>query len=1111
MRSPRIIGALIVFLALCTSAKAADEEQGFLRFPDVANGQVIFTSEGDLWIAPLSGGIARRLTAHDGEERYAKFSPDGQWIAFSAQYDGNQDVYVIPVTGGEPKRVTYHPYGEGVVEWTKDGRIAYRTRAFSGLEDWQIYTVSAQGDFPQNLGLDKAALLSFEPNGSRAAYTQIFRNNATWKHYKGGLADQIWVADLKNKKYGKAPISTYVGHNSYPMWIGERIYFLSDSTGRKNLWSMKSDGSDQKQHTFHKNYDARWPSDGGSIIVYQLAMDLWKYDTATGKTERLNVQLPSERLYSRTRILDPSGYIDDFDLNKDGSWMVLAARGQLFTVPTKSRETVIRRLTSDFTARAKNPFYLDDQVVALTDATGEDEFFQYDPFLKDKPKPISRGNDIWRYAGRPSPDGKKVAFSDGNMTLWVMDAATGDLDKIATSKVWEIRDFSWSPDSRYLAYTNPQNQVIGTIHVYDLKDKQDHLVTDLMYNSYFPAWDPKGKFFYFLSETNFNPLPDQYGAQFVFYKTDKLYMYLLAKDARSPFAPDSSLLMPPKKEEEKKDEDKKDDKDKKGDKDEKKDEEEKKEEKVEVKIDWDGLQGRRVEIPVDPGYYYGLAAMENGLYYVSAEHVGMAPEGEPPKAALNLYKFDKRKSFTVSSGIDGFDISDDGKVVVVKKGSEFIRMDAGATEEPKGEGDEDPHVKLSGWSMTMDPRQEWRQMFREAWRIQRDFFYEPDMHGVDWPAVLKTYEPLIKRISTRDELNDLIGEMIGELNAGHAYVFGGDLHQPKSISVGLLGADISRDAASGYFRIDKIYAPDLSFKKWNSPLIASGVDAKVGDYIIAIDGTPANAVADYLMIMQDKAEKDVILTLNGKASTDGAHDALVRTISDESELRYIEWIRDRRAYVEKASGGKIGYAHFSDMSTQGLWEYGMQYYPQCDKPGMILDVRHNGGGSVATMILAQLNRKVWTVEKSRRSAIGPRPYTAFYGHYAIICDNETGSDGETFTQGAKLLELGPVFGTRTWGGWVGIRSDKPLNDKVWYTTPEFSGWGVIGDQKGHWLIEGHGVDPDYYVENDPGSVLAGKDPQLDASIEYLLKKIKDEPPELPKEPPIPKKDVNFPK
>lgn len=1098
---------VVLVWILVNGAQAQD--QGFLRFPDVAGGQVVFTSEGDLWIAPLDGGMARRLTVHDGEERYAKFSADGKQIAYSGQYDGNQDVYLIPATGGEPKRLTFHPGGDAVVNWSNDGRIMYRTAAFAGVRMTNIYTVSSEGDYPQSLGLDQAALACFEPKGSRVAYTRIFRNNATWKHYKGGLADQIWVADLKQKKYGKGPVSTFTGHNSYPMWIEDRIYFLSDSTGRKNLWSMKPDGSDQKQHTFHTDYDARWPSEGDGYIVYQLAMDVWKYNVKTGQTSKIDIRLPSERLRTRTRIIDPFAYITDFDLNEDGKWMVVAARGQLFTVPTKSRETLIRRLTPDYKSRAKHPFYLGDKVVTLTDVSGEDEFFEYDPFLKDKPRQLSKGNKVWRYAGYPSPDGKWIAYSDGNLTLWIMDAKTGQSKKVATSNVWEIRDFSWSPDSRYLAYSDPQNWEINAVHIYELDSGNDRMVTDLMYNCYYPDWDPKGKYLYFLGEANFNPMQDNHGAQFTYYQPDKLYMVLLTKDTKSPFAPDSSLLGTVK---EKEEEDKDKDKGKDKDKDKKKDEEEKKEEeKVEVKIDWEGLQDQMVEIPISPGYYWGLRAAEDMLYYMSRDNVGMKPDGDFPKASLNLYKFGERKHYSVMGDVDGYDLSDDGKVVVVKRGGEFIRMDAGATEEPSGEGDNDPHVKMAGWSVQLVPRDEWQQMFHEAWRIQRDFFYEPNLHGVDWPKVYQVYESLINRISTRDELNDLIGEMIGELNAGHAYVFGGDLDEPKHISVGLLGADLSRDESTGYFKIEKLYAPDKAFRDWNSPLIASGVNAKVGEYIIAIDGQPTPTVNNYLELLQDKADKDVILTLNSKPSAEGARDVIVKTLSDEDDLRYWDWVKGRRDYVYKASGGKIGYLHLSDMSTNGLWQFGHQYYPQYDKGAMILDVRYNGGGYIASMLLSQLNRKAWSTGRPRHGGLYTRPPATFYGHYAILCNHETGSDGETFSEGAKLLGLGPVFGTRTWGGWVGIRADKPLNDKVWFTSPEFSGWGIIGEEKGQWLIEGHGVDPDYVIENDPGAVLADKDPQLDAAIEYLLKKMKDEPMVLPKEPPIPRKEVNYPK
>jgi tricorn protease len=1093
-----MVPVVLVFMA---ASMTQAEDQGFLRYPDISGDKVVFASEGDLWIAPSSGGLASRLTIHDGGERHPKFSADGKWIAYDGDYDGNQDVYVIPTTGGEPKRLTFHGGGEAVTDWTPDGKIMYRCRYTTGQRLYKNYVVSPQGSYPEDVGLDEMALASFEPNGSRIAYTRIFRNLATWKHYKGGMNDEIWVADLKKKKYGKKTVSTYVGHNSWPMWIGDRIYFVSDSLGRQNIWSMKPDGSDQKQHTFHQDWDIRWPSAGDHIIVYQLKMDIWKFDTRTGQTAQINIELPSERLRARTRIEDPSGYITGFDLNEDGKWMVIAARGQLFSVPTKSRETIIRRLTPDFKSRAKHPFYLDKKVVAITDRSGEDEFWQYDPFLKEEPEQLTDGNAIWRYAAKPSPDKKWVAYSDGDLTLWLLDVESGKSRKVATSDIWELRNFSWSPDSRYLAYVDYVNQTIQQIHIYNLETKKDHIITDPWYSSYHPTWSPDGKYIYYLSETNFDPLRGSYYSQFVYPEPDKLYMVLLAEETRSPFAPDTTLLWAPEPEEDEEDEGDEEEKD---EEENGEDEEKEEEEKLEVKIDWEGLDQRVVELPIDPGLYFGLAAAEDMLYYMSHE------PGDY-ETSLNLFKIDDRESHTVMTGIDGYDISDDNQVVVVLSGSSFVRMDAGTTDEPSGTGDDDPHVKLNGWSVTLVPHDEWKQMFREAWRIQRDFFYDPDMHGVDWPAVLKHYEGLVDRISTRYDLNILIGEMIAEMNAGHAYVYGGDIYTPEHISVGLLGADINRDDETGFFKINKIYAPDLSFENWNSPLLKSGVDAREGEYLIAIDGIPCNTVHDYLELLQNKANRDVILTLNSKPEMEGARDVIVHTISNEYDMRYWDWVQDRRAYVDKKSKGKIAYVHMSDMSYDGLWQFGHEFYAQYDKKAMILDVRYNGGGNIADMLLAQLNRQLWAVGRGRHGGVGPTPPAAFYGHYAIICNEMTGSDGETFTQGAKLLDLGPVFGKRTWGGWVGIRSDKPLNDWVWYTTPEFSGWGVVGEEKEQWLIEGPGVYPDVEVENDPGSVLADKDPQLDEAIKYLLKKMKEDPKELPEEPPIPEKDVNFPR
>lgn len=1093
----------LIFMLTAFTALAADE-QGFFRYPDVSKDNIVFSSEGDLWIVSHDGGAARRLTTHDGDERYPKFSPNGKWIAYTAEYDGNNDVYLIPVDGGEPKRLTYHPYSDLVVGWTPGNKIIFRSRKDDGQFYSHIFTVDVEGNFPEMVELPKAALASFASDGNRIAYTTVFRNNATWKHYKGGLADQIWIADLKKKEYGYKPVSAYLGHNSYPMWIGERIYFLSDSVGRQNVWSMKPDGGDLKKHTDHKKFDARWASDGDGFIVYELAMEVWKLDLSSGKTSKVDIQLPSERLGARDKLIDPSGFINDFALNEDGSWMAIAARGQLFSVPTKSRSSLIRQMTNDFTARAKFPFWVENSVYAITDASGEDEFYSYDPFLKKETKQISKGNKMWRYHAMPSSDGKNIAYSDGNCDLFIMDAESGKAEKIAHSDVWEIRDYEWSPDSRYLAYVSPVNDAVSGINIYDTETKEDRNITDPMYNCYHPSWDPEGKYFYFLGETYVNPQSSRYYDQFVYLTPDKIYMYLLNDEVESPFATDSTLLGIAEDVEEDKDKDKEDKEDKE-DKD--GDGEEEKEEELKVDIKWEGLQDRLVELPISAGLYFDIQAAEGMVYYASRPSSGRTPDGPRPEASLKLYKLDSRKEHNVMDGIGRFQLSGDKKVVVVQSGNSFLRMDAGATEAPSGTGDDDPHVKLDGWSIKHYPRQEWQQMFNEAWRVQRDFFYDENMHGVDWKAVYKLYEPLVPRISTRADLNDLIGQMIGEMSAGHAYIFGGDWDRPKRVSVGMLGADISRDK-SGFYRIDKILAPDRVHEEWRSPLAEPHVEVAEDDYIVAVNGTRTNSVNNYLELMQDKAGMDVILTVNSKPSMEDSRDVLVTAMGDEGELRYRDWVEGRHQYVIEKSGGKLGYVHMSDMGTPGLREFGRMYYPQYDKAGMILDVRNNGGGNIAMMLLSVLDRKVWATGTSRHGGVGWNPSVAFNGHYAIMCNNETGSDGETFTQGAKSLELGPVFGTRTWGGWVGIRSDKPLNDQAWFTSPEFSGWGVIGDMKGKWLIEGPGVYPDHEIENDPGSVLAGKDPQLDMTIKYLLDKIAKEPKKLPPRPPIPKKDVN---
>jgi tricorn protease len=734
-----------------------------------------------------------------------------------------------------------------------------------------------------------------------------------------------------------------------------------------------------------------------------------------------------------------------------------------------------------------------NNVLAVSDATGEEDFWLYDATGAKPPTQLTNAKQGWPYNPVWSPDGKWIIYSDNTCRLNLYNVAN-KTTAVVDSGAWEIKEYSWSPNSRYIAYAAPIATMYKVIRIYDLTGKQTQPVTDAMYNSTSPSWNPGGKYLYFLQDAIFNPRLDHNEARFTFDKMTKPYLLVLGATDMSPFIARADGA------EEETGEDKKDDKKDRGkDKGEKSD-------TVKVQIDFANIINRKVGIDVPAGNYEQLRAIPDKLYYLSSEDRGMKPEGPPDEEqtyALHLYDVKEKEDTVVVEGISAYDISDDNSVVVVKQEEQFIRMDAGATAAPTPE-EQDAIVNLDEVTLEINPRDEWKQMYNEAWRLERDFFYDPNMHGLNWQKVKEQYGGLIGRISTRDELNDLIGETISELAAGHTYVWGGDKRAAKKVTVGMLGADVTADKASGKYRIARILAPQPGTRELCSPLAEPGVEVKLGDYLLAIDNQPVDASENYLKYLVNKADKLVQLTVNEKPTTTGARQVIVKPLPAEDQLRYADWVETKKAYVDSQSGGRIGYLHLSDMDANGLSQFGQQYPPQSGKEGLIIDVRYNRGGFVAEMILAHLARKVWAFgTPGRYGTVYPFPTYAYFGHMAVVCNGETGSDGETFTEGTKALKLGPVIGERTWGGWVGIRSDKPLADKGMVTLPEEPGWGLDGK----WIIEGWGSVPDIEVIEDPGSVMAGKDPQLDYTINYLLKKIADEPRKYPARPAYPDRSI----
>ena len=773
---------------------------GFYRYPTIGGGIIVFASEGDLWKVPVEGGTAVRLTAHEGEERFPHISPDGHWIAFTAQYEGNDDVYVMPIAGGEPMRLTWHPVSDQAIGWSGDGKLLFRSKRDTPHGDFRIYKVDPKGGIPDLIPLEPCAWLSFEPQGNRLAMQKMGLEFHNWKRYKGGEAEKIYVGTLVPLAFEE--VTHYDGKSAFPMWADNgRIFFITDRWGRPNLASMNPDGGDVKRITAFTDYDVRWPSMGDGKIVYQHKMDIWSYDLIRGQNEQVPIMLPSDRLQVRERFVDPLPTLQFFDLANQGERIVLETRGDLFITRTK-KKGLIRRITESSLSRTKFPAFSPDGqwIAAWSEVDGEEQLFLHSADNSAPSRQVGRVAPGWNMPPVWSPDGKRLAWGDQKYRLFMTDVGSG-VHTLVDSGEFEIKSYEWSPDSRYVAYDLPIPNQFSQVRIWDSITKMVLKASDPMFNSFSPSWDPSGKYLYYLSARAINPYLDQFEARFIVNNATLPVVLALQADSLLPFAPRSDLDLKSlgiKTAEQNKDVKAKEAKgNEKG---------EQKEKKIEpIRIDAAGLMNRIVQVPVPPGNYSGLSAIPGKLIFLSTENIGMMPPesgaDEPKGGILHSFDMEKEKLCTLTPGVLGYDVSLDKKVLVYRTKEGFVRIDANAETIPKAEELTEATINLSGWSVRIAPRDEWKQILHEAWRLQRDFFYDPDMHGVDWLGVWRQYGSLLDRVASRDDVADLIGEMFGELNVGHAYHGGGDLRRGQLIGTGLLAADLVQDSNSGFWEI----------------------------------------------------------------------------------------------------------------------------------------------------------------------------------------------------------------------------------------------------------------------------------------------------------------------
>ncbi|MCZ2101374.1 MAG: PDZ domain-containing protein [Chitinophagales bacterium] len=1051
---------LVVLFTLVISWLSAQEAR-LLRFPTTNGSEVVFSYAGDLYKVSIGGGAAVRLTSHIGYEMFPKFSPDGKTIAFTGQYDGNTEVYTVPVQGGEPLRLTYTATNKRddigdrmgpnniVMGWTPNGQsVIYRNRITSSFTG-RLYLVDKEGGLSEGLPLPEGGFCSYAPDGKRLAYNRVMREFRTWKYYQGGMADDIWIYDPNAKSVQN--ITENKAQDIMPMWIGDKIYFISDRDRIMNLFVYDTKTKQTSKVTNFKEYDIKFPSHHGNIVVFENGGFLYKLDVTKGSPEKISITLTSDNIYARNEIKDGKDYITYASLSPDGERLAITSRGEVFDVPAS--KGVTRNITRTPGAHERGAQWSPDgkYIAYISDKSGETELYTYE-VGNGAVVQLTQKNDTYIRGFDWSPDSKSIVYTDRENRIAHVNIASKQKTVLLQEPSDEPRSVAFSPDSKWITYTRRASNNFNVVYVMELSSKKEYAITDKWYESYSPVFSTDGKYIVFSSARDFNPV---YGSKewnhvYTFNNSSAVYLSLLKKDTPSPFLGKDAVVNEKKVPE-------------------------KKDSTVQVSFDFEGITDRIVRLPVDAGSYRN--------FYMEGDKVFYSKGGN-----TMVFDLQTSKEETVVEGASMRVDYGSKKALFSKRGQYFV-MNI-----PKAKADLKEGINLSDLKITVDYSQEWPQIFDEAWRVYRDGFYVSNMHGVDWKAMKQKYAVMLPYVKNRLDLNYLIGEMIGELNSGHAYVNPGEAKRADRVKMGLLGAEISRDK-SGFFKIEKILEGASWDPELRSPLMEPGVQVKKGDFIVSIDGVPTNTVKDMYALLVGKANVATELMVNSKAKLEGAVKIVIKPIENESALYQYEWVQNNIRKVEQASGGKIGYIYIPDMGVEGLNEFARYYYPQLDKEGLIIDDRANGGGNVSPMILERLSREPYRLTMGRgTNRIGTIPNGTQVGPKVCLINKYSASDGDLFPWGFKTLGLGKLIGTRTWGGIIGISGSMPYMDGTDIRVPFFTSYDA---KTGEWIIENHGVDPDIEIDNDPIKEWNGEDEQLNKAIEEVMKELKNRQPLKP--------------
>jgi tricorn protease len=1052
-----------------------------LREPDVSATQIAFVYAGDIWVVPKSGGLAQRLSSPKGEESFPRFSPDGSTIAFSGNYDGNTDIYLIPAMGGIPKRLTHDPADDRVLGWYPDGKsILLASGMQSGRDRFnQLYKVSKDGGLPERLPVPYGEFGAISPDGQYLAYVPESIDFRTWKYYRGGWAPDIWLFNLKT--LSAENITNNPANDSQPMWHGRTLYFISDRGPEQhnNIWAYDLDGRKTRQVTHFDPNDVHFPAIGPSDMVFESGGRLYMLDLKTERYNEVKVEVVTDEATLRPSLENVSSLIRNFWISPTGKRVVFEARGDVFSVPEEYG--VILDLTRTSGVAERFPTWSADgkTIAYFTDGSGEYEHAVRPADGSGVEEKLTSLGPGFRYRPYWSPDGKKLVFVDQAMNIKIFDRDTrqiSNVDKGLYMYEGELEDFrvSWSPDNQWLAYSRDVENRAQAVFIYNARNGERRQVTSGYYDCALPSFDPAGKYLYYLSNLTYRPSYSDMDNSWIYANTTRIVAVPLRRDVASPLAP-------------------RDDVDKgKGA------EEAKEQPKTDtqaaqpaaapapVQIDLDNFEQRAVVLPPEAGNYTGLSAAEGKVMYLRTPRTGAPPDS---KGAVVYFDLADRKEESVVEGVDEFQLSADGKKLLVRKDQTFAILDL------KPQQKIDKTLRTKELEVTVDPRAEWRQIFNDVWRFSRDYFYDPNMHGIDWNAMRERYGRLLDGAVTRWDVNYVLGELIAELNSSHTYRGGGDLEKPLQRGVGMLGVDWSLE--NGAYRIKSIIHGAPWEDNVKSPLDEPGVNIKEGDYILAVNGFPLDTAQDPWAAFQGLADQTVRLTVNDRPSMEGARQVLVKTLAGEERLRYLNWVEKNRKHVEEASGGRVGYVYVPDTGQEGQDDLVRQFRAQFNKEGLVIDERFNSGGQIPDRFIELLERPVLAYWAVRDGRDWQWPPVANFGPKAMLINGWSGSGGDAFPYYFREAGLGPLIGMRTWGGLIGISGVPTLIDGGGVTVPTFR----MYNPQGKWFAEGHGVDPDIEVVDDPGLMAKGQDPQLDRAIQEVMRRLSEKPVTRPPRPP----------